>query len=261
MDAKYTNDGRKVVVIGKLNSTETIVQEIFVTADGAEIPSGEQFIVKGLHNAPCESWHDKRVRVMEERHDRLSKDLELYERNAQMAKRNAANRIRALKAIASNVVASQLATLEMFVAGNITHLVKCTSYDCRIVPFDGELQSSDCGIDDNVRLLTLFGRSDGNMAWKLNHYSDGSGSSSDVFPCDSPESAVAAAQAYYDDMVDKWRNSDRRCPPNDDWMKTPEYKDAIEVPSDLLEHLKAEAERKRNERIAKLEAELAELKA
>src|SRR6476659_8101217 len=43
-DIKYTDDGKKVMVVGKLNAQQTIVQEIFVSA-GQEIPSGENFVV------------------------------------------------------------------------------------------------------------------------------------------------------------------------------------------------------------------------
>ena len=42
---KYTTDNKKVIVVGKLNSQETIVQEIFISND-SEIPSGEHFVVK-----------------------------------------------------------------------------------------------------------------------------------------------------------------------------------------------------------------------
>lgn len=58
---KYTTDGRKVVIIGDLNQTEKIVQEIFVTEDGAEIPSGERFVVKSLLDTPAKSWKEKRL--------------------------------------------------------------------------------------------------------------------------------------------------------------------------------------------------------
>lgn len=51
-DIKYTDDGKKVLVVGKLNAQQTIVQEIFVSA-GQEIPSGENFVVKSLHDAPA----------------------------------------------------------------------------------------------------------------------------------------------------------------------------------------------------------------
>ena len=65
---KYTTDGKKVVVIGDLNQTEKIVQEIFVTEDGAEIPSGERFVVKSLLDEPAKSWQEVG----------LSKTLDLY---------------------------------------------------------------------------------------------------------------------------------------------------------------------------------------
>ena len=37
-EIKFTTVGKKVVVIGDLNQTDKIVQEIFVTKEGDEIP-------------------------------------------------------------------------------------------------------------------------------------------------------------------------------------------------------------------------------
>ena len=56
METKFLSDGRKVVVVGALNNQETIVQEVFVTQQGDEIPGGERFVVKSLHDQPVESW-------------------------------------------------------------------------------------------------------------------------------------------------------------------------------------------------------------
>jgi hypothetical protein len=67
MDTKYLSDGRKVVVVGKLNSQETIVQEIFCNKEGSEIPSGENFVVKSLHDSPVESWKNKEEKKLEKR--------------------------------------------------------------------------------------------------------------------------------------------------------------------------------------------------
>ena len=58
-DLKFLSDGRKVSVIGKINKTEFIVQEVFVTASGDEIPSGENFTAKSLHDAPVQSYKEK----------------------------------------------------------------------------------------------------------------------------------------------------------------------------------------------------------
>ena len=56
-EIKYTSDGKKVAVIGRLNNQEQIVQEVFVV-DGSEIPSGEHFVVKSLHDVPVLSWKE-----------------------------------------------------------------------------------------------------------------------------------------------------------------------------------------------------------
>ncbi|HEN3351269.1 TPA: hypothetical protein ACKBO6_004487, partial [Yersinia enterocolitica] len=59
METKFLSDGRKVVIVGQLNNQETIVQEVFVTAAGDELPGGERFVVKSLHDVPVESYLSK----------------------------------------------------------------------------------------------------------------------------------------------------------------------------------------------------------
>lgn len=75
MDIKFTSDGRKVAIVGKLNNLETIVQEIFIS-DGNEIPSGENFVVKSLHDAPAISWKEVELKRIREQNERLIKEFE-----------------------------------------------------------------------------------------------------------------------------------------------------------------------------------------
>ena len=70
---KYTTDGKKVVVIGDLNQSEKIVQEIFVTEDGCEIPSGERFVVKSLLDSPSVSWKEKSLKDLEIKYESQKK--------------------------------------------------------------------------------------------------------------------------------------------------------------------------------------------
>ena len=66
---KYTDDNKKVKVIGKLNNTDWIVQEIYI--DGkTEVPSGEQFVTKSLHEKPLQSWKEKNLKELEERYEK-----------------------------------------------------------------------------------------------------------------------------------------------------------------------------------------------
>lgn len=85
MEYKFLSDGRKVAVVGKINQTEYIVQEIFVTDSGDEIPSGEKFTAKSLHDKPVESYADRRKRELENtisnyenRLSALSKEVHKY---------------------------------------------------------------------------------------------------------------------------------------------------------------------------------------
>ena len=76
---KYLSDGRKVLVVGKLNNVEYIVQEIFVTTGGDEVPSGERFTTKNLHDEPVVSYREKREKESEQRLKRIERDIETAE--------------------------------------------------------------------------------------------------------------------------------------------------------------------------------------
>ena len=74
MECKFLSDGRKVAVIGSVNSKQFIVQEIFITESGDEIPTGESFVTGSLHDEPVKSYLDKKVEEQELRLKQL-KDL------------------------------------------------------------------------------------------------------------------------------------------------------------------------------------------
>lgn len=95
MQTKYTNDGKKVGIVGKLNAEQTIVQEIFITESGQEIPSGENFVVTSLHDQPVKKWstfyedrckqaekeYEYKLKLIEENNSRLYKQLQRYKDN------------------------------------------------------------------------------------------------------------------------------------------------------------------------------------
>jgi len=83
---KYTTDGKKVVIIGDLNQTDKIVQEIFVTENGDEIPQGERFVVKSLLDEPAKSWKETRLEELEARYEKEIADWERQIRNMAIEK-------------------------------------------------------------------------------------------------------------------------------------------------------------------------------
>jgi len=253
---KFTTDGRKVLVIGKLNNHESIVQEVFVTDDGAEVPSGENFTVKSLHDAPVKSWAEKRCEEIKSRLAGLESELDKEYRRTNIAKRKAGQVANALDRFASTAANEQLATLAAFVSGEITHLVR-GGHIPKIQDFDASLSANSEFDRDNIKLLSLFGRTDGNMEWRLHHYSDHSGGSSIVIPARGYHDAVSIAQRMYDDLAGAWRAGDTKHPPTTEWVKNiPDIKEH----DDVLQHRAAEREKSRVKRIAKLEEEIAELR-
>lgn len=83
----------------------------------------------------------------------------------------------------------QLAELDHFISGKVTHYVESSYSGVRL--YSLEQTKSDDSYRKDFKLLSLFGRSDGNLAWQLNHYYDGSGSWNQVYPCFSLEEAQA----------------------------------------------------------------------
>lgn len=190
-DFKYTKDGKKVAVIGKLNSQETIVQEIFVT-DGGEIPAGEQFIVRGLLDAPAVSWKEKDLETLEKKYtvtkSRISDDIGRLNKQYKKDKNYLRGLIHKTKEYSNIIDGSELQMLVDFLSGNITH-VAIANYNYEIKTLKDELVQADSYDGGELKLITLFGKANGGLNCGINRYSDGSGSYHTVFPCTSLEDA------------------------------------------------------------------------
>jgi len=260
MNYKYTTDGRKVVIVGNLNAAETIVQEVFVTTGGTEVPSGENFVVKSLHDAPVRSWKEDRIAELDAEYERRKAEMDGYRSKVSKAQKAAKLHAQALTAFASNAAKEQLSTVEDFVSGEITHFVLNTEYGApRIRPFSDAITDVSEYDRDSIRLLSLFGRTNGDMEWRLHQYSDASGGSSPVIPAQGYEEAVSIVQARYDARVAEWRNndSDKKTPPSEEWVKNVSE---LQEPDDVIEARKDRANAEREAKIARLESQIAELR-
>lgn len=88
-----------------------------------------------------------------------------------------------------------LRRLEDYIEGRFTHVVtghnRRNIINIEIEPFEkGCVEVYD---HKGVALLTLFGDTDGNLAWQVNNYKDGSGQWRVVYPCFSEEDAKTKA--------------------------------------------------------------------
>lgn len=186
---KYTNDGKKVLVVGKLNAQETIVQEIFISNDN-EIPSGENFVVKSLHDAPAVSWKEKNLKDLEERYekerkhyeDSLEKNRKLYEGKIELLK----EKMSYLGKVIDKASEKSFEMVSDFLLGNINYVIEST-YSPEII----EYKDFRCDYDKaKFKLLSLFGNDDGTLNWRLHSYSDGSGSSKECYFFKNMEDAI-----------------------------------------------------------------------
>ncbi|KQQ60114.1 hypothetical protein ASF84_05225 [Pseudomonas sp. Leaf127] len=264
---KYTGDGKKVAVIGKLNAEQAIVQEIFVSA-GQEIPSGENFVVKSLHDAPAISWKENDLKKQEERYERETKrlkdDLESQSRRLGIAKEKAKSHADALMAFANKAEAPQLDILKKFLSGEITHLYKA-GYSPEIFEWADDLKSFDTDNDswnrrvkvDGMKLVSLFGYSDGNLAYRLHTYRDGSGGSAEILPATSYEQALGWAQADFNKQCAEYLAGTNRGLSLETWKKI----EGIVTPPEVVEKYEAEKTKSKRERIEKLRVELEKLES
>ena len=138
----------------------------------------------------------------------------------------------------------QLAQLDDFIAGKITCYVEVGYSHAAIVPLDetraeyGESHYENGRYVKDLRLLTLFGNAKGDLQWKLNRYSDGSGNYTEVTPCATREQAVAVLAKIAEEKWAKARAGESV--PYIDSFIISFAKEGIAAPQDIVEKLKAE---------------------
>ena len=187
---KFTTDGRKVVIVGTLNSQETIVQEVFVSVNGAEIPSGENFVVKSLHDEPVKSWKIKSIEDEERDVSRRQADVNRLKEAIKHENKRLDAVLSALRKYKSeDQFYPAWDNLALFMTGGITHLVEL-GWSPSIVEFNKSVAPGEYD-GGSIKLLSLFGGSDGNVEWRLHSYSDHSGGSKAIVPATSYDHAVS----------------------------------------------------------------------
>ncbi len=250
METKFTSDGRKVVVVGQLNQVEYIVQEVFVTAGGDEIPSGEKFTTKSLHDQPLETYKDKAAKTvalnlekLEARYKKLAHEIDALEDD----RRARAILLKATDSMLKNIIGFNFDYLCDVMAGNFKYVVADESYYFP-VPKSFEKAAIDTSDRDfDVKLISLFGGANGDFEYKINAYKDGSGSWSKIkFIRDDAELNLFF-QDWYKGKLSKGGLS------IDDLLQLKKH--GVELPKDVLDEVKAkqrdQINKNANERIAK----------
>jgi hypothetical protein len=104
----------------------------------------------------------------------------------------------------------QAQTLLNFLDKKITHVVVGSRYNLKIQTLEEALVCEN--YDRDLKLVSLFGRSKGDLEWNINQYYDGSGSNVSMIPCTSYEEARERLEGLLQEQVEEWRTVDNRTP-------------------------------------------------
>jgi len=211
MEYLYTKEGKKVIVIDSLNSTTYIVQEVFIKGD-SEYVDGEQFAVEknSLTKSITKSWQETRLDTLNIQIPELirEKELELRDIKDRYTKeiRREKHLLTDIKALNKTYDIDTLKRLTMFISGRVEYVVFGGYGDMKIVKFNDVMFEEDSTFgSDDLKLITLFGNTNGDLNFRMNRYSDGSASyDNDIYPVESFEDGVA----YIQNKVDKYFKGD-----------------------------------------------------
>ena len=187
-ETKFLPDGEKVVVKGKINSTEYIVQKIFITEDGDEILSGEKFTTKNILDKPAKSYKDKRIEELEKTINRMvSSKEQIYKEVAELKEKRKAV-TEHLKQ--SNYLADKLPDFDWdlfcdFFTGNIKYFVE-SQHRIIVHKFEDKIYNYERYYDnkrfEGVKSLSLYCTGLNKVEYHVGGYKDLSGSGSKLIP-------------------------------------------------------------------------------
>lgn len=261
----YLPDGREALYVTK-NGQDHLVRVVYEVPDshdepGYSYPSDKITVARQVYAAPPVEVWDKQVLAKREQVRELDRELTVKRQEIADAAKNKA----AMEKAAAKYPCIQQAL--DFIEGRITHVVKWAGHRAATIhAMPAAFEEVDMWGGrrqvDGMKLLCLFGTDKhGKTTWGLNQYRDGSGGSwTTIWPARSEAEARAKVQELVDAAMAAFRSG------NEKWWvghiglaDTLKANPWMDVPEDWAAHQAAQEEQKRQARIAKLRAELAEL--
>jgi hypothetical protein len=201
---KYLADGEIVRVLAQPGPDQIVVELGRTYEDEPDelFFDGTRVVQKVYDKPPVEAIQAD-VAKLEARQCTLRENIRTLEAHERDTKR----RVEALK------VYDQLARVEDFLAGKITHYVIYDAYSGMdaAIPRISTPEQEICGNNDRgqLKLLSLYGTKERSMEWKLNRYSDGSGEGKLCIPCLSLEEAQQKARQILATSIRNYKVPDR----------------------------------------------------
>jgi hypothetical protein len=201
-DIYYLDNGRKCALVEKIPSGYVVRKIVGSQSWEGELEEffGETIVVEKVYKeAPQEVY----AAEIEERVNRLEAlTVKIQESSKQLRNLHAAmarSQKEAIDQLERLRKHDAFKRLEDFLAGKITHIVTKETYESAKVRHVSWLDDVESSFGRHrkvgVKLVSLFGRSNGDLEWRVNDYMDGSGSWATFMPFASEAEAVEYAKS------------------------------------------------------------------
>jgi len=195
----YTTNGEAVEFIAEVPGEGFAVWRLFEGCAGdalVEFRGEHPILVDRVYETPPTAVQEEGVAKLAETAERLRAEVgELRREKLQLEEdaRRRSDGTAELKARLSQHAA--LARIDDFLCGRITHFVMRHYSEIEVKTAAEALASKDEGRNgDGMKLLSLFGHSEGQLDWRINDYKDGSGQWISAWPFASEEEATTFAK-------------------------------------------------------------------
>jgi hypothetical protein len=195
MDAKFLENGRMVNLVHIIDKG-FLVQDVWNYGDEEDPEFGYDdriyFVEKVYDAAPTEAW-DSRINQLNNQIREKEDGLLELEEKVRKIKNSEAARLKRYKQY------EQLQRLDDFLDGKLTHFIRKDYYEIHAI---GDKETRDQYSRDEIKLISLFGDSKGNLMWKINMYADGSGGGwNEIIPCCSYDDALEKLQKFINETT------------------------------------------------------------
>lgn len=255
----YSMHAQKGYLNGYTDQGEAIVEVMFKfdTMQGwEEMPGPIEIWQKWFTSPPVEKKAEE-VEALLEKEMEIKARIHQLEVTERQALRTYEDRTRFLK------IHPKLARLDDFLSGKFTHIVRWDWYKIEIIEIASWLKDTD-----GLRLLTLYGKTNGELNWRLGEYSDHSGGNHRCTPCFSFDEALEEIQRVSEERFAIVRQDPKARTDTCRYSVEAYRKYGLTPPQDILDILAAQQERNirsqqeaKKKEIVELEAKLNALKA
>ena len=182
---KYLDNGMEVSVIREIEGG-LLVSECYEYGDDVSdffVDDKVYFVERVYDRAPTQRFDAKIAEIEDKIKTAQKKYIEIENKIAEL-------NIAEDRKLEKYKQYQQLNRLDDFLDGEITHIV-FLNYQIKIEEWGSK----------DLKLITLFGDSNGDLQWYVNSYRDGSGSNNHIVPCCSYTEAIAVIQKHIDDLL------------------------------------------------------------